>query len=299
MSIALVARLCTSCPCVTLHFSAPAFTIDMSNASHGTASSSGSEDPKGPPDGGGWEFEGEMIDADVVDVELSEARDMQSRLQHASAALCLRHKPSKSIEPRTLRVFRDAVTPKQYAISPKDTLLAMLMHKKFEVPVLTTREAVGKTTPSKHETSYGIQYRNRCIVGPDPNYNTEHMFAEEADGCLRDHYKFLKSVPPTHGEPMIRELKWTQSDVLSRFKDARVRKRNKKIITCNVQLPPHTSPLTCEGLIINDVFYEAPQATIHSALKATISGTHVTEVMGETQAWRVWDQAPSGFGKSW
>ena len=37
-----------------------------------------------------------------------------------------------------------------------------------------------------------------------------------------------------------------------------------------------------------------PTTTIHSALKATISGTHVTEVMGETQGWRVWDQAPSG-----
>ena len=29
-------------------------------------------------------------------------------------------------------------------------------------------------------------------------------------------------------------------------------------------------------------------------LKATISGTHVTEVMGETQGWLVWDHAPSG-----
>ena len=68
-----------------------------------------------------------------------------------------------------LRVFLDTVTPQQYAISPKETLLAMLMHKKFEIPVLTTREAVGKTTPSKHETSYGTQYRNVCIVGPAPN----------------------------------------------------------------------------------------------------------------------------------
>ena len=31
----------------------------------------------------------------------------------------------------------------------------MLMHKHFSIPVLTTREAVGKTGPSKHETSYG------------------------------------------------------------------------------------------------------------------------------------------------
>ena len=37
-----------------------------------------------------------------------------------------------------------------------------------------------------------------------------------------------------------------------------------------------------------------PSVVRHSALKATISGTHVTEVLGETQGWRVWDQAPSG-----
>ena len=36
-------------------------------------------------------------------------------------------------------------------------------------------------------------------------------------------------------------------------------------------------------------FWEAPHATIHTALKATISGTHVTELLG----WRVCDQAPS------
>ena len=46
-------------------------------------------------------------------------------------------------------------------------------------------------------------------------------------------------------------------------------------------------------VIINDAFCEAPHATIHSALKATISGT-VTKVMGETKGWWVWDQAPSG-----
>ena len=137
---------------------APAFAIDMSNASQGSASSSGPQDPKGPQVGGSLEFEAEMIDADAVNVELPEPGDMQSRLQHALAALCLRHKPSETNEPRMLRGFLDAVTPKQYAISPKDTLLAMLMHKKFEIPGLTTREAVGKTTPSKHKTSYGIQY---------------------------------------------------------------------------------------------------------------------------------------------
>ena len=122
----------------------------------------------------------------------------------------------------------------------------MLMHNKFEILVLTTREAVGKTTPSKHETSYGIQYRNLCIVRPGPKYNTEHTFAEEADQRLRDHYKFLKSVLLTHLEPRIRELKWTQSDVLSWFKDAKVKKRSKKIVTCNVQPPPplfYTGPL--------------------------------------------------------
>ena len=46
--------------------------------------------------------------------------------------------------------------------------------------------------------------------------------------------------------------------------------------------------------IINDAFCEARHATAHSALKATICGMPVTEVMGETQGWQVWDQAPSG-----
>ena len=74
----------------------------------------------------------------------------------------------------------------------RDTLLAMLMHRKFNVSVLTTREVVGKKTPSKHETSYGVQYRNLCIVGPDAKYNTEHTFAEGADEQLRGHYEFLQ-----------------------------------------------------------------------------------------------------------
>ena len=100
----------------------------MSNASQGSASSSGPQDPRGPRDGGSLEFKAEMIDGDVVNVESPEPGDMQSRLQHALAALCLRHKPCETIEPRMLRVFRDMVTPKQYAISPKDTLLAMLLH---------------------------------------------------------------------------------------------------------------------------------------------------------------------------
>ena len=194
---------------------AAAFTIDMSNASQGSASSSGPQDPKAPKDGGGLEFEAEMIDADIVNVEIPEPGDIQSRLQHALAVLCLRHKSPETIEPRMLRAFLDTVTPKQYAISPKDTLSAMLVHKKGENRVFTTREAVGKTTPSKHETNYGIQYRNLCIVRPEPKYNTEHTFAEEVDERLRDHYKFLKFVLSTHPEPMIRELKWTQNDVLS------------------------------------------------------------------------------------
>ena len=206
-----IARACASLHLVLLcdvALPAPAFAIDMSNASRGSSSSSGSQVPKGSQDSGILEFEAEMIDADVVNVELPEPGDMQSCLQHAfAAALCLRHKPAETIEPRMLIVFLDAVTPKQYAISPKDTLLAMLMHKTFAILVLTTKEAVGKTTPSKHETSYGIQYRNLCIVGLDPKYNIERTFAEEADERLRDHCKFLKCVLSTHAEPIIRELK--------------------------------------------------------------------------------------------
>ena len=131
------------------------------------------------------ELEGELIDADTANTEVPEPGDTQSRLQHALAALCLRHKPSETIEPRMLRVFLDRVVPDAYRIQPKDTLLAMLMHKHFSIPVLTTREAVGKTSPSKHETSYGVQYRNLCIVGPDPKYNTDRTFAEESKrGCV-------------------------------------------------------------------------------------------------------------------
>ena len=57
-------------------------------------------------------------------------------------------------------------------------------------------------------------------------------------------------------------------------------------------------PFDVLRVIINDAFCEMPHAAIHSALKATISGTHVTEVMGDTQGWQVWDRAPSGvWGK--
>ena len=66
----------------------------------------------------------------------------------------------------------------------------------------------------------------------------------------------------------------------------------KKIITCNVRSPPPPSfihiPFDVLRVIINDAFCEAPHATIHSALKGTISGINVTKVMEETQGWRVW-----------
>ena len=61
---------------------APAFAIDMPNASPSSASSSGPEDPKGPLDpkgpqvGGSLEFEAAMIDVDVVNVELREPGDI-------------------------------------------------------------------------------------------------------------------------------------------------------------------------------------------------------------------------------
>ena len=38
-----------------------------------------------------------MIDTNPVNVELPEPGDMQSRFQHALAALCLRHKLSETI----------------------------------------------------------------------------------------------------------------------------------------------------------------------------------------------------------
>ena len=184
------------------------------------------------------EFEGELINADTANTEVPEPGDTQSRLQHSLAALCLRRKPSESIEPRMLRVFLDRVVPDAYRIQPKDALMAMLMHKHFSIPVLTTREAVGKTSPSEHETSYGVQYRTLCIVGPDPKYNTDRTFAEESDERLRAHYMYLKSILSTHSDSTIRELKWTLSDVVTWFKEAKVKKRSKKVVTCNVQFPP-------------------------------------------------------------
>ena len=270
-----------------------------SQGSAASASSSSAQPPQPvqqlpEPD---LELEGELIDADTANTEVPEPGDTQSRLQHALAALCLRHKPSETIEPRMLRVFLDRVVPDAYRIQPKDTLLAVLMHKHFSIPVLTTREAVGKTSPSKHETSYGVQYRNLCIVGPDPKYNTDRTFAEESEERLRVHYMYLKSILSTHPDSTIRELKWTQSDVVTWFKEAKIKKRSKKVVTCNVQFPPLSFihvPFEVLRVIINDAFCESPHATIHSALRATITGAHVVEVFGEKDGWRVWDQAPSG-----
>ena len=140
------------------HFLSPAIDMSSSQGSAASASSSSAQPPKPgqqlpEPD---LELEGELINADTANNEVPKPGDTQSRLQHAIVALCLRHKPSESIEPRMLRVFLDSVVLDAYRIQPKDTLPAMLMHKLFSNPVLTTREAVGKTSPSEHETSYGV-----------------------------------------------------------------------------------------------------------------------------------------------
>ena len=95
-----------------------------------------------------------------------------------------------------LRVFLNRVVSDAYRIQTKDALLAMLMHKHFSTLALRTREAVGKTSPRKNETSYGMQCRNLCIVGPNPKYNTDRTFAEESDERLRVHYMYLKSISP-------------------------------------------------------------------------------------------------------
>ena len=108
---------------------------------------------------------------------------------------------------------------------------------------------------------------------------------------------YLKSILSTHPDSTIRELKWTQSDVVTWFKEAKIKKRSKKVVSCNVQFPPLSFihvPFEVLRVIINDAFCESPHATIHSALRATITGAHVVEVFGEKDGWRVWDQAPSG-----
>ena len=53
-----------------------ALAIDMSHVSQSTASSAGPQDPKGPKDGGSWEFEGELIDVDATNVDLPKPKDV-------------------------------------------------------------------------------------------------------------------------------------------------------------------------------------------------------------------------------
>ena len=108
---------------------------------------------------------------------------------------------------------------------------------------------------------------------------------------------YLKSMLSTHPDSTVRELKWTKSDVVTWFKEAKVKKRSKKVVTCNVQFPPLSFihvPFEVLRVIINDAFCESPHATIHSALRATITRSHVVELIGEKDGWRVWDQTPSG-----
>ena len=104
---------------------------------------------------------------------------------------------------------------------------------------------------------------------------------------------FLKSILSTHPKPLVRDLKWTRADIQAWFKEADVKKCSKKR-----PLPPSTSyihdPFEVLRFIMNDVFCEAPQATIHSATRATLAAAHLTEVMGEEAGWRVWDEAPYG-----
>ena len=69
---------------------------------------------------------------------------------------------------------------------------------------------------------------------------------------------YLKSIVSTHPDSTIRELKWTQSDVVTWFKEAKVKKRSKKVVTCRVQSPPPLSfihaPFEVSTVIINDAF---------------------------------------------
>ena len=105
---------------------------------------------------------------------------------------------------------------------------------------------------------------------------------------------YLKSILSTHPDNTIRELKWMQSDEVTWFQEAKVKEWCKKVVTSNVQFPPLSFihvPFEVLRVIINDAFCETPHATIHSALRATIIGSHVTEVIGEKDGWRMWDQA--------
>ena len=92
------------------------------------------------------------------------------------------------------------------------------MHKKFAqpkntIPMSTTREVVSKTTPSKHEALYGVQYKNLCITGPDVKYDTDRTFADDSPERLRSHFLFLTSILSTHPDTLIRDLKWTKADI--------------------------------------------------------------------------------------
>ena len=133
-----------------------------------------------------------------------------------------------------------------------------------------------------------VRIRNRTRTGP---------LQRKTEQRLRVHYMYLKSIPSTHPDSTIRELKWTQSDVVTWFKEAKIKKRSKKVVNCNVQFPPLSFihlPFEVLRVIINDAFCESPHATTHSALRATITVSHVVEVIGEKDGWRVWDKAPSG-----
>ena len=90
----------------------------------------------------------------------------------------------------------------------------MLMQKKFSIRVLITRQVVKKVNPNKYETSYKVRYHNLCVLGPDPNYNTDCKFADETEKHLRIHYLYLKPVLSTHQDEIIRHPKWMQSDVV-------------------------------------------------------------------------------------
>ena len=133
-----------------------------------------------------------------------------------------------------LRVFPYKVVPKTYTIHANDTLLATLVHKKFvqppnnTIPVLTTHDDVGKTTSSKHETSYRVPYRNLCNSSPDVKYITDRMFIDDTNEGLRSHFQFLKSILSTHRDPLIRDLEWTKADLQGWFKEAEVKKCSQK-----------------------------------------------------------------------
>ena len=52
-------------------------------------------------------------------------------------------------------------------------------------------------------------------------------------------------------------------------------------------------PFDVLRVILNNAFCEALHAKIQSGMRATITGTPVTEVLGVVQAWRIWEHAPS------